>query len=758
LRKPNRLTAVVASALLCAGLVAVGQTPAQAAGPIYKDPSQPVAARVADLMAAKEMTLDAKLGQMTQLRVRENATNLPDVPRLLIGSVLSGGGELPLTQTQTPQAWADLYDSYQRAALGTPLGVPILYGMDAVHGANHAYGATIFPHNVGLGATRDPALVERIGRTTAIEVAATGMDWTYSPCVCVARDDHWGRVYESFGETPEDPSAMTSLITGLQGATLNDPTSILATAKHYVGDGGTTGGDDQGNTQLSEAELRAIHLPPFREAVRRNVASVMVSYSSWNDAKMHGHKYLITDVLKGEFGFQGMVITDWDGIEKVDGQVKFSPEDVRTAANAGIDVFMITEQYETFINLLRDEVVAGRVPLSHIDDAVRRILTKKFELGLFERPYADRSLMSKVGSPEHRAIAREAVQKSQVVLKNNGALPIKRNPGKIFVAGKSADNIGFQSGGWTMKWQGDDGPTTPGTTVLQGIRNTVAPGTTVTHAKDGTGIDGSYSVAVAVIGEKPYAEDRGDREDDLRLDATDRAVLAKLKASGVPVVTVILSGRPLDITAELPDFAALVAGWLPGSEGQGVADVLFGAVKPTGKLPVTWAKNVGQQPINAGDGKVPLFAYGHGLTYDAVITPPTTPTGRDPRETIQAESFTGQSGIQLEDCADAGCGQSIAYVSPGDHLWFDDVDFGATSPGTVTTRVASGASSGNVVYRLDSVTGPVVATAPITSTGGWTSWRDVTATVTGATGKHRLYVVFTGPGGDFVNVNWMRFA
>jgi beta-glucosidase len=752
---PNRLTAVVASAVLCAGIVAVGHVPARAADLVYKDPSQPVAARVADLLG--RMSLDEKLGQMTQAETK--FVSPPALRDLRIGSVLSGGGQLPNPQTpQTPQAWADLYDSYQRAALETPLGIPMLYGIDAVHGASHVYGATIFPHNVGLGATRDPALVERIGRTTAVEVAATGVDWTYSPCVCVARDDHWGRVFESFGETPENPSAMTSLITGLQGATLNDPTSILATAKHYVGDGGTTGGDDQGNTVLTEAELREIHLPPFREAVRRNVASVMASYSSWNGAKMHGNKYLITDVLKGEFGFKGMVITDWDGIEKIDGQFGFSPEDVRTAANAGVDVFMITEQYAGFINLLRTEVQAGRVPLSRIDDANRRILTKKFELGLFERPYADRSLASKVGSAAHRAIAREAVQKSQVVLKNNGTLPIKRNPGKIFVAGKSADNIGYQSGGWTMQWQGGSGPTTPGTTVLQGIRNTVAPGTTVTHDQDGNGIDGSYSVAVAVIGEKPYAEYEGDREDDLRLDETDRAVLAKLKAAGVPVVTVILSGRPLDITAELPDFAALVAGWLPGTEGQGVADILFGAVKPTGKLPMTWAKNVGQQPINAGDGKAPLFAYGYGLTYDAVITPPTPPTGRDPRDTIQAESFNGQSGVQLEDCADTGCGQSAGYISPGDFLHFDDVDFGATSPRTVTTRVASGASSGNIEYRLDSVTGPVVATAGITSTGGWASWRDVTAAVTGAIGKHRLYVVFTGPGGDFVNVNWMRFS
>ncbi|GAB1692470.1 glycoside hydrolase family 3 protein [Krasilnikovia sp. M28-CT-15] len=609
------------SVVLCASAVTLAPSAASAADPVYKDPSQPVAARVADLLT--RMSLDEKIGQMVQAE-RHNATPA-DVRDLRLGSMLAGGGEGP--EPQSPQVWADLYDTYQRAALETPLGIPIMFGIDAVHGANHVYGGTIFPHNVGLGATRDPALVERIGRVTATEVAATGIDWTYSPCLCVARDDHWGRVYESFGETPANPSAMTSLITGMQGRSLNTPTSILATAKHYVGDGGTAGGLDQGDAQISEEELRAIHLAPFRAAVGRNVASVMMSYSSWNGRKLHGDKYLITDVLKGELGFQGIVITDWDGIARLDDNFVYTPEKVRTGVNAGIDVFMVPENYwyKEFIRLLRDEVHAGRVTQARIDDAVTRILTKKFELGLFERPFADRGLASTVGSPEHRAVAREAVQKSQVVLKNNGVLPLAKAPGRIFVAGKSAHNIGFQSGGWTMKWQGVDGPSTPGTTVLQGIRNTVAPGTTVTYDREGDGIDRSYGVAIAVVGEKPYAEEYGDRTDGLRLDAEDQALLARLKASGVPVVTVLISGRPLDVTAELPGMSALVAGWLPGTEGQGVADVLFGAVRPTGKLPVSWARDVTQQPINDGDGKTPLFPYGFGLTYDPVIALPAPP-------------------------------------------------------------------------------------------------------------------------------------
>ncbi|MEV4641186.1 glycoside hydrolase family 3 N-terminal domain-containing protein [Actinoplanes sp. NPDC049548] len=618
----RRLMAAAVCGLLCAGVVTLAPTPASAADPLYKDPSQPVAARVEDLIS--RMSLDEKIGQMVQ--AERHYASPADVSTFRLGSMLAGGGEGPAPQS--PQVWADLYDSYQRAALSTPLGIPIMFGIDAVHGANHVYGGTVFPHNVGLGATRDPALVERIGRVTATEVAATGIDWTFSPCLCVARDDHWGRVYESFGETPANPSAMTSLITGMQGPSLNEPTSILATAKHYVADGGTAGGVDQGDARISEEELRAVHLPPFREAVQRNVASVMLSYSSWNGQKLHAHQHLITDVLKGELGFKGIVITDWDGIARLDDTYVYTPEKVRTGVNAGIDVFMVPENYwyREFIRLLRDEVNAGRVPQARVDDAVRRVLTKKFELGLFERPFADRSLMSTVGSPEHRAVAREAVQKSQVILKNNGILPLGKAPGKVFVAGKSAHNIGFQSGGWTMQWQGVDGPSTPGTTVLQGVRNTVAPGTTVTYDREGDGIDGSYGAAIAVIGEKPYAEEYGDRTDGLRLDAEDQALLAKLKASGVPVVTVLLSGRPLDVTAELPDMSALVAGWLPGTEGQGVADVLFGAVRPTGKLPVSWARDVAQQPINDGDGKTPLFPYGYGLTYDPVIPLPAAPS------------------------------------------------------------------------------------------------------------------------------------
>ncbi|MFI6515924.1 glycoside hydrolase family 3 protein [Spirillospora sp. NPDC050679] len=596
--RPSRSLAAVAAALLLAPGAAV-RADAAAGG------RDPVDRRVEALL--KRMSLDDKIGQMTQAE-RQNVTH-DDITRYRLGSLLSGGGSVPAPNNAA--SWADMYDGFQRAALATPLRIPLIYGVDAVHGHNNVHGATIFPHNIGLGATRDPGLVRRIGRATAEEVAGTGVDWNFAPCLCVARNDRWGRTYESFGEVPELPERMSAIIDGLE----DGRPSILATAKHYVGDGGTTGGKDQGDTQVSEAELRKVHLAPFRAAVRRGVGSVMVSYSSWNGVKLHGHKYLITDVLKKELGFSGLVVSDYNGIDQIDGLPGFTAAEVRTAINAGIDMVMVPAEWKRFIETLRAEVQAGRVPMARIDDANRRILRQKVRLGLFERPFTDRRYTPTVGSAEHRALARQAVARSQVLLKNDGALPLARDDNKIFVAGKSADDIGIQSGGWTITWQGSPGNITPGTTILQGIRQTAGRGTTVAYDKEGDGIDRSYKAAVAVVGELPYAEFRGDRPAGMGLDLEDLATLAKLRASGVPVVVVLVSGRPLDIAPQLPDWNALLASWLPGTEGRGVADVLFGVTRPTGKLPVTWMRSVDQQPINVGDGKRPLFPFGHGLTY-----------------------------------------------------------------------------------------------------------------------------------------------
>jgi beta-glucosidase len=601
---------LVAMALLV-GLSAPPLAPARAAGEIYKDPSQPVPARVADLLS--RMTLDEKIGQMTQAE-RADITTSTDIATYGLGSLLSGGGSAPSTNTAT--GWADMYDGFQQAALANRLGIPLIYGVDAVHGHNNVRGATIFPHNVGLGATRDASLVQQVGQATAEEVAGTGIDWTFAPCLCVARNERWGRTYESFGEDPAIAQSLTTIITGFQGSTLGGTgSSILATAKHYVGDGGTTGGDDQGNTQLSEADLRRIHLAPFVTAVQRNVGSVMISYSSWNGVKMHGNQYLIRDVLKGELGFTGFVVSDWQGIDQIDGAGGFSASDVRTSINAGIDMVMVPHDYKGFIATLRTEVQAGRVPLTRIDDAVSRILTKKFQLGLFERPLTDRTWTVTVGSAAHRALARQAVRESQVLLKNDGILPLAKSGLRILVAGKNADNIGNQSGGWTISWQGSSGNITPGTSILQGIRAAVAPGTTVTFDA-GARKPAGHDVAIAVIGETPYAEGQGDRTDGMGLDRTDLNVLNNLKRAGIPTIVVIVSGRPLVVTTQLPDWRAFIAGWLPGTEGAGVADVLFGDYKPTGKLPMSWPRTAAQIPINVGDaGYDPLFAFGFGLTY-----------------------------------------------------------------------------------------------------------------------------------------------
>jgi beta-glucosidase len=597
--------------LSCALVAGAALAPMASASPapLYQNPHASVSARVADLMS--RMSLDDKIGQMTQ--AERQAANPSQSAQAKLGSILSGGGSVPTPNT--PESWADMYDAYQKAATATPLGIPIIYGVDAVHGHNNVYGATVFPHNIGLGAANDPALVKKIGKATAEEVSATGIDQAFAPCLCVARDDRWGRTYESYGELPQNAVTNATIINGLQGSALNAPGSVMATAKHFIGDGGTTGGKDQGNTQISESELRAVHLPPFREAVNRGVGSVMISYNSWNGVKDHGNKYLITDLLKGELGFSGIVISDWDGINQIDGQPGFTAAEVTQAVNAGLDLFMVPYDYLKFVDTLRAEVQNGHVPLSRIDDANRRILTKKFELGLFEHPLTDRSFLKTVGSQQHRDLARQAVRESQVLLKNDGVLPLAKKNNKIFVAGKNANDIGNQSGGWTLTWQGQSGAVIPGTTILDGIKSDAGKGSTVTYDRAGNGIDSSYQVAVAVVGETPYAEGAGDRPNNLNLGAEDLATIAKLKATGVPVVVVLVSGRVLDVASELPKWNGLVASWLPGSEGAGVADVLFGNYKPTGKLSFTWPTSIAQEPINVGDGKTPLFPYGYGLTY-----------------------------------------------------------------------------------------------------------------------------------------------
>lgn len=605
-----------------------------AVGAPYLDASLPTAQRVEDLL--DRMTLAEKVGQMTQAE-RLGLRSATQIAELGLGSVLSGGGSVP--RPNTAAGWADMVDGFQREARSTRLQIPIVYGVDAVHGHNNVVGATIFPHNASLGATRDRDLVEAAARATAVEVRATGVPWTFAPCLCVTRDERWGRSYEAFGEDPALVAAMAApAVEGLQGTDPSDisgPERVLATAKHWVGDGGTryepsqAGAGypiDQGVTHVADlAELRRVHVDPYLPALAAGVGSIMPSYSAVAVAggeplRMHEHRALNTDLLKGELGFDGFLISDWEGIDKLPGGT-YREKAVR-AVNAGLDMAMAPYNFATFVEALTGAVQDGEVDQARVDDAVRRILAQKFALGLFDEPFADRSRADAVGGDAHRAIAREAVAKSQVLLKDaGGVLPLARDA-HVYVAGSNADDLGHQSGGWTVQWQGGSGDITTGTTVLEGIR-AAAPDATVTHSADASAPLDGVDVGVVVVGEPPYAEgvgDVGNNGRSLTLPAADRAAIDRV-CGAVECVVLVVAGRPQLVTDQLDGIDALVASWLPGTEGAGVADVLFGDRPFTGRLPVSWPASAEQVPVNVGDTEYdPLFAYGWGLRTDAPRT------------------------------------------------------------------------------------------------------------------------------------------
>jgi len=511
----------------------------------------------------QEMTIDEKIGQMTQVD-QQFLNEISDISKYGFGSLLSGGGSTP--QVNEPKAWAEMYDLYQREALNSRLKIPLLYGIDAVHGHNNVVGATIFPHNIGLGATRDAKLVESVARATALEVAATGIDWDFAPCLAVPNDFRWGRTYEGFSENTELVTELgNAAILGYQSANINNPNSVLACAKHFIGDGGTLFGTglngkiDRGNLAISEEELRKTHLPPFKKAVESGVATFMAAYNTWNDVRCHANKYLLTDILKDELGFKGFVVSDWAAIEMIPGDYK---SDIIISINAGIDMVMVpgavkfgNESYEKFMRLFKESIEDGSIPISRVDDAVKRILLIKKQSGLFDRPFSDQQLLSHIGSQKHREIAREAVRKSLVLLKNDDdLLPLPKNGKTIIVAGRGADNIGMQSGGWTISWQGEMENKTEGTSVLEAIKSAVDPSVSVQYSKDGRNVEGD--VAVVVIGEEPYAEMEGDRE-DLSLNKKDLDVIKHLKSKNIPVVVILFSGRPMIITNEIDQWDSL---------------------------------------------------------------------------------------------------------------------------------------------------------------------------------------------------------
>jgi beta-glucosidase len=597
------------------------------------DQNSDIEAKIAALLA--RMTLEQKVGQMVQPDIRSVTPD--DVRKYRLGSVLNGGGAWPGGNKHASVGdWVALADSFYDASMDTAGGapaIPIMWGTDAVHGHNNVVGATLFPHNIGLGAAHDPDLMERIGAATAREVAATGIDWTFAPTVAVVRDDRWGRTYESYSEDPQIVRAYAGrMVRGLQGAPgtreFLDTSHVLATAKHFIGDGGTTDGVDRGDTRGTEAELLQLHGQGYVAALEAGVQTVMASYNSWNGWKVHGQQALLTDLLKQRMKFDGILVSDWDGVDEVQG---CSKDKCAQAINAGIDIAMVPNDWKGFLTNTLEQVRAGKISTARIDDAVTRILRVKFRAGLFEkgkpsaRPLAGKQEL--IGAPEHRAVARQAVRESLVLLKNERKLLPLRRKAHVLVLGDGADNIGKQAGGWTVTWQGTDTSNEdfPGaTSILQGISRAVAEGGgKVSSSSDGLQ-QSRPDVAVVVFGENPYAEWFGDLKSvDFRgAGDAELALLQQLRQASVPSVCVFLTGRPLAVEQQLALCDAFVVAWLPGSEGGGVADVLFrkanGKVNYdfVGKLSFSWPRNAAQSAVNRNDpGYDPLFPYGFGLQY-----------------------------------------------------------------------------------------------------------------------------------------------
>jgi beta-glucosidase len=603
-----------------------GELAAPPADALYRDPAAPVEARIEDLLS--RMTLDEKLGQMTL--VEKDALEEGDLARLSIGAVLSGGGGAP--RVNSPERWADMVDGFQDEAATSRLGVPVLYGVDAVHGHNNVVGATIFPHNIGLGAAGDPQLVHAIGAATAVEMLATGIPWNYAPVVAVPQDIRWGRTYEAYAADVEVVTELaTAFLEGLQS--IEGPLRVVGTPKHFVADGAAewdtaTVGDhriDQGDASITEEELRTTHLPPYVAAVEAGARTVMASYSSWQGQKVHGRGDLLTDLLKDELGFDGLLVSDWGAVDQVDDNYY---EAVVASVNAGIDLNMVPQRYELWLDALRAAVDNGDVPIERIDDAVRRVLRVKFEIGLFEAPLARRELLDQVGSAAHRALAREAVAASLVPLTGSDVLPLDLTADRILVAGEAANDLGMQLGGWSIAWQGGRGRTTEGTTVLQALRQ--ASDAEVDFSRFGR-FEERAPVGIAVVGEEPYAEGAGD-DPSPSLDEGDLATIRRLREMVDTLVVVVYSGRPV-LLGEVPEVAdAVVAAWLPGTEGAGVVDGLLGHSPLSGALPFGWPD--AEEQLGPGAGPTWLPA-GHGAPAGTGATAcdrtpaGAPPTGRD---------------------------------------------------------------------------------------------------------------------------------
>ena len=546
-----------------------------------------------------EMTLDEKIGQITQSIWHNNVS--PEVVRdKRIGSIIHTQGPTP-----GPNAidWINKFNEFQASALQTRLGIPLLIAVDAIHGQNTFEGAVIFPHNIGMAATRNLILIKQAAQITALEVAGTGFNWTFSPCIAMPQHEHWGRVYEGYTEDRDlTTAAVIASIQGHQGTSLAYRNTVAATAKHFIGDGATDGGVEGGNAIMTDQVMREYYLPPYIAAVNEGVASIMVGFNSYNGQNMHQHTHLVTDVLKGELGFEGVVVSDWDG------GLRFG--DPHTVINAGVDIAMQPGNHDEFMAKLKASVLDQTVPMNRIDDAVRRILTMKFNLGLFVDPFAKKEFAASVGSPAHRTVARQAVRESLVLLKSdNGALPLSTSE-SIAVVGSHGNNSGLQSGGWSVRWQGQTESYRGATTIFDGIK---ALGKQVEYAEHGCYQGMPASKAIVVVGENPYAEGVGD-SDELWLSDTHKKLITGCKNLDKKVIVILISGRVLAIKEDLDKSDAFIAAWLPGSEGAGVADFLFATdgFKPTGKSPYSWPAKVADIPL-APNADHALFKFGYGL-------------------------------------------------------------------------------------------------------------------------------------------------
>lgn len=730
-----RSGALVAALML--GLLGCrGQDRAAAAAATDKDPWPeviwPLAAdpalekRITDLMAG--MTVEEKVGQLVQGDIASVTPD--DVRRYRLGSILAGGNSDPGGRYDaSPAEWLALADAFYDASMDTSKGgkpIPLLFGIDAVHGQSNIIGATLFPHNIGLGATRNPELLRQIGGITALETRVTGMEWTFAPTVAVPQDDRWGRTYEGYSESPGVvASYAAAMVEGLQGRVgtpeFLDGRHVIASVKHFLGDGGTTDGKDQGDTRISESDLVRIHAAGYPPAIAAGAQTAMASFNSVNGEKMHGHRHYLTDVLKGRMNFGGFVVGDWNG----HGQVKgCTTTDCPATINAGLDMAMASDSWKGFYETTLAAVKDGRITPQRLDDAVRRILRVKFRLGLFEagRPStrAVGGQFALIGAPAHRAVARQAVRESLVLLKNqNGLLPLSPKQ-RILVAGDGADDVGKQAGGWTLNWQGTgttrkDFPNAD--TVYEGIARqaSAAEGEAVLS------VDGRYAVkpdvAVVVFGEDPYAEFQGDRPTLAYKpgNETDLALLKRLKADGIPVVAVFLSGRPLWVNREINAADAFVAAWLPGSEGAGIADVLLrgsdGRVQHDfkGKLSFSWPRTATQYANNVGQKDYdPLFAFGYGLTYAdngdlAALPEASGVTGNEGATGVffaRGDAGPGMA-LRLEDAA--GQGLTVTRVPdalPDDRLKITGVDHLAQEDG----RRLAWSGNGEAVAALQSHT------------------------------------------------------